>query len=105
LVPVTPYLAKVFQALRTKSKLPSKIRAMDMRHVLLLLPFLLQELLSEEVEEHNRNNPLFKISDPSSNMVNIVIRLISWYQLYRRRFPAKDEDDIAKLENLGLRYV
>jgi hypothetical protein len=102
---VTPYLAIVFVSLRTAGSLPSRVRAMDMRHLLLLLPFLLDGLLSEEVEEHNKNNPLFKVSDPSSNMVEIVIHLIAWYQLYRRRFPAKDEDDIADMETLGLRYV
>ena len=78
---------------------------MDMRHLLLLLPFLLHGLLSEEVEEYNKNNPMFKVSDPSVNMVEITILLISWYQLYRRRFPAKDEEDIADMEILGLRYV
>ena len=35
LVPVTPYSARVFKHLRTKSKLPPRARAMDMRHVLL----------------------------------------------------------------------
>ena len=38
---------------------------MDMRHVLLLMPFLLDGLLADEVEEYNLANPLGRISDPS----------------------------------------
>ena len=40
-------------------------RAMDMRHILLLLPFLLPNLLKGEVEEYNHLNPFAPISDPS----------------------------------------
>ena len=104
LVPVTPYLGCIFKNLRSKQKLPPRIRAMDMRHILLLLPFILEGLLTEEVAEYNRNNPIIKVSDPSPNMVQIVMMLLSWYNLYRRRFPAKDEDDIEDLDKMGLRY-
>ncbi len=41
LVPVTPYLAGIFQHLRKHKKQPPRVRAVDMRHILLLLPFLL----------------------------------------------------------------
>ena len=41
---------------------------MDMRHVLLLMPFLLDGLLTDEVEEYNLANPLGRISDPSPMM-------------------------------------
>ena len=74
-----------------------------MRHVLLILPFLLEGLLTEEVEEHDRRNPVALIVDPSHMMVEITIMLLSWYQLYRRKFPAKDEEDIKDLGNLGKR--
>ena len=78
---------------------------MDMRHVLLILPFLLHGLLTEEVEEYNRINPLVRIVDPSPMMVEITIMLLSWYRLYRRKFPAKDEDDIKDLSSLGQRSI
>ena len=74
-----------------------------MRHILLILPFLLQGLLTQEVEEHNKKNPVFRIVDPSSIMVEITIMLLSWYTLYRRKFPAKDEEDIKDLSTLGER--
>jgi len=105
LVPVTPYLASIFHHLRNKGKLPPRVRAVDMRHILLLLPFLLEGLLTDEVEEHNRANPLSKMSDPSPMMVEIVILLLSWYHLYRRRIPAKDEDDVVQLTALGKRFA
>ena len=105
LVPVTPYLAGIFKHLRSTGKLPPRVRAMDMRHVLLILPFLLQGLLTEEVEEYNRMNPLVRIVDPSPMMLEISIMLLSWYRLYRRKFPAKDEDDIKDLSSLGQRSI
>lgn len=74
---------------------------MDMRHVLILLPFLLEGLLTNEVEEYNSANPLGRVSDPSPMMVNIAVMLLSWYHLYRRRFPAKDEEDLRNLEIQG----
>ena len=71
---------------------------MDMSHVLLLMPFLLDGLLTDEVEE---SNPLGRISDPSPMMVDITVQLLSWYHLYHRRFPAKDEEDLKDLDALG----
>ena len=55
---------------------------MDMRHVLLLMPFLLDGLLTDEVEEYNSANPLGRISDPSPMMVDITVQLLSWHYLY-----------------------
>ena len=46
---------------------------MDMRHVLLLLPFLLDGVLTNEVEEYNCANPLGRASDPSPMTVNIAV--------------------------------
>jgi hypothetical protein len=105
LVPVTPYLGGIFKNLRSKGKLPPKVRAMDMRHILIILPFLLEELLTDEVEEHNAANQfIHRVVDPSSKMVDITIMLLSWYHLYRRKIPAKDEEDIKNLSKLGDRY-
>jgi hypothetical protein len=47
LVPVTPWCAGLFEYLLEN-------RAADMRHVLLVLPFLLPD---PEVQEYNRQNP------------------------------------------------
>jgi hypothetical protein len=100
LVPVTPYLASVFY-LRLHRKIPPKVRAIDMRHILLLLPFLLDGLLADEVLEHNRLHPLNPALDPSSELIWITLIFIQWYNLYRRRYPPKDEVDIQDLTALG----
>ena len=101
LVPVTPYLAGVFNYLRLHRKIPPRVRAMDMRHILLLLPFLLDGLLADEVLEHNRLHPLNPALDPSDELVGITLTFIQWYNLYRRRYPPKDEVDIQDLATLG----
>ena len=101
LVPVTPYLAGVFNHLRIHHKLPPRVRAIDMRHILLLLPFLLDRLLTDVVLEHNRAHPLNPIYDPSSQLIGITLLFIRWFHLYRRRYPPKDEVDIQTLDTLG----
>ncbi len=100
-MPVTPYLAGVFNYLRLHRKIPPKVRAVDMRHISLLLPFLLDGLLADEVLEHNRLHPLNPALDPSSEFVGITLIFIQWYNLYRRRYPPKDEVDIQDLTTLG----
>ncbi len=90
-VPVTPYLAGVFNYLRLHIKIPPKVRAIDMRHILLLLPLFLDGLLADEVLEHNRLHPLNPALDPSSELIGITLIFIQWYNLYRRRCPPKDE--------------
>jgi hypothetical protein len=103
LVPITPYLGGVFQALRITGtgKLPPKVRAVDMRHILLLLPFLLDNLMHDEVAAYNLKNPFQPIHDPAKELVSMVLLLLSWYRLYRRQMPSKDEEDIATLKVLG----
>ena len=105
LVPVTPYLAVIFDSIRKSSAIPGNVRAVDMRHILLLFPFLLHNLLEDEVAEYNSNNPFDPITDPSDECIGIVLSLLKWYNLYRRRFPPKDEVDIQDLQVMSLRYL
>jgi len=100
-VPVTPYLAGIFQYLRRNKKLPPRVRAVDMRHVLLLLLFLLVGLLDDVVLDHKREHPLNPVFDPSNELIGITMIFIEWYNLYRRRYPPKDEVDIKILSTLA----
>ena len=102
-MPVTPYLAGLFKYLRLNQKIPPRVRAINMRHILLLLPFLLDGLLADEVLEHNRSHPLNPVLDPSSELIGITILFIEWYNLYRRRFPPKDQVDLQDLTFVGAR--
>ena len=105
LVPVTAWLGNIFDSIRKTGKHPCRVRAVDMRNILLMLPFLLHNLLEEEVEEYNRRNPFEPITDPSDECIGIVLLFIDWYHLYRRRYPPKDEVDIQDLQVLSLGYL
>ncbi len=105
LVPITSWIGNIFDSLRKTSKLPARVRGVDMRNLLLLLPFLQHNLLEEEVEDYNRENPFDPIVDPSTECIGIVLLFIDWYLLFRRRFPPKDEVDIQELQVLGMRYL
>jgi hypothetical protein len=75
-----------------------------MRNVLLLLPFLLHNLLEEEVVEYKRKNLFEPIRDPSDEFIQMVLLLLEWYHLHRRRFPPKDGVDIQNLQALSMRF-
>ena len=59
-----------------------RITGMDMRHLLLLLPFLLFELLQDEVDEYNSAHNTHHAS-PSRDLTDWVLVLLEWYRLYR----------------------
>ena len=105
LVPITAWLGNIFDSIRKTSKIPGVVRAVDMRYILLMLPFLLHNLLEEEVEEYNSQNPFDPITDPSDECIGIVLLFLNWYHLYRRRYPPKDEVDIQDLQALSLGYL
>jgi hypothetical protein len=53
--------------------------------------------------EHNQSHPLNPVLDPSSELIGITILFIEWYNLYRRRFPPKDQVDLQDLTSVGER--
>ena len=59
-----------------------RITGMDMRHILLLLPFLLFDLLDELVERHNTLHGT-DLSSPAPDLIAWVLVLLEWYRLYR----------------------
>ena len=105
IVPVTAYIGNVFESIRQYQHIPGKIRAVDMRNLLLILPFLLHNLLEEEVEHYNSSHIFDPIVDPSHECIGMVLLLTDWYMLFRRRFPPKDEVDIQDLQHMSLRYL
>ena len=106
LLPLTKWCGGLFTSLRDTGKPPSKMRAADIRHMLLVLPFLLPDLLQPEVEAHNaQNQPADHVVDPSAELIDVVLMLLTWYRLFRRRSPAKDEDDIKDLTRYAHRHI
>ncbi len=69
----------------------------DMRHILLVLPFLVHDLLDDEVREYNDENPFDPTEDPSDECIGIALLFLKWYNLFRRRFPSNDELDILAI--------
>jgi hypothetical protein len=59
-----------------------RITGMDLRHLLLLLPFLLFDLLQDEVEEHNSQHGT-DYQSPAQDLIDWVLVLLEWYRLYR----------------------
>jgi hypothetical protein len=105
-VPLTPWCAGLFEYLVENSKPPSKVRAQDMRHILLVLPFLLHDLVREEVEDYNsKHQECQALVDPSSELIDVTLSLLTWYRLFRRSEPAKDDEDLRELKELGDRYL
>ncbi len=102
LVPVTQYLAIIFDSIRKSAVLSGSVCAVNMRNMLLMLPFLLHNLLEQEVEEYNSQNPFNPVTDPSDECIGIVLSLTEWHHLYRQRFQPKDEVDIQDLQDLSV---
>jgi hypothetical protein len=71
-----------------------------MRHILLVLPYLLHDLLRPEVDaynaaQHSNEEP---VVDPSSELVEVTVLLQQWYRGFRRCDPPKDEEDLKELD-------
>ena len=69
-------------ASRISGRPDGRITGMDMRHILLLLPFLLFDLLDELVERHNTLHGT-DLSSPAPDLKAWVLVLLEWYRLYR----------------------
>jgi hypothetical protein len=99
LVPLTKWCGGVFEYILDNEK-------PDILHILLVLPYLSHDLLRPEVEAHNAQNPAADhVVDPSAELIRVVLTLLSWYRLYCRRSPPKDEKDIKELTSLAHRYL
>ena len=53
-----------------------------------VLPFILTNLLREEVEEHNSHHSGSPDVDPSQDLIRVTNVLLRWYQLFRQTTPA-----------------
>ena len=107
LVPINLFVASLFDQLQTKGSPSSLIRAADFRHVLLLLPFALDNLLREEVDSYNqgRAHGTAVLVDPSEELVTVANMLVSWYKLFRRKSPPKSPQDVQTLTSHANRLL
>ena len=72
LVPITAWIGNIFDSIRRTDKIPGRVRAVDMRNLLLVLPFLLHNLLEEEVAEYNSTHIFDPIVDHSCVFVTVL---------------------------------
>ena len=83
-----------------KKTFNGKIRAVDMRNVLLLMPFVMQDVLLPEVKKWNSTNTRDEVVfDPSNALVDILCDLLEWYQRFRR--PEHSIENIVDLDKRG----
>ena len=68
--------------LKINGSLIGRITGVDMRHLLLLLPFLLFDLLDDEISNHNTRSGADH-SGPARVLISVVLALLEWYHLYR----------------------
>ena len=59
-----------------------RITGVDMRHILLLLPYLLFDLLNDVVDEHNIKHHT-DLTSPANDLIAWILVLLEWYRLYR----------------------
>ena len=58
------------------------ISGLHMRHLLLLLPFLLFDLLYDEITQFNERMNTFHVG-PAHKLITFVLVFLEWYRLYR----------------------
>ncbi len=71
------------------------VRTVDLRHVLLVLPFIMDGLLDDAVlAEHNRTHTLTlrPVFDPSCELVGITVLFIQWYMALLHAAELKNRD-------------
>jgi hypothetical protein len=95
----------VFRQLQDKNKAAQNTRACDYRHLLLVLPFILSNLLCSEVNDHASLNRASPVVDPSEELVGVTNVFVRWYKMFRMNSPGKTTRDIESLRTLSLRYV
>jgi hypothetical protein len=67
---------------KINGKVGGRITGVDMRHLMLLLQFLLFELLYDEITSFNTRNHTFHVG-PAQKLIAFVLVFLEWYRLYR----------------------
>jgi hypothetical protein len=105
-VPISAATATVFEQLQKDGTINSRVRAVDFRHLVLVLPYVIVGLFRDEVAAFNEGiRSADAISDPSVEIADVCLALLEWYHLLRRKIPSKDCVDIDNLARLGRKYV
>jgi hypothetical protein len=102
LISINSAVQKIMDYLAGKDnkKFHGNIRAVDVRNVLLLMPFVMQDVLLPEVNRWNSTHSQDdKVEDPSNSLVDILCLLLEWYQRFRK--PEHSVKNIVDLDERG----
>ena len=87
-----------------KGETHSTVRGCDMQLILLVTPFVLHNLLQEDVADWNQKHPdRPQRIDPTTVIIPVVTELLDFYQLLRTK--GKDLVDIVELNKLGNNFL
>ena len=103
LIAVSSRTHQAFKSLQEDGGLHCRVRAADVRHLLLLLPFMVHDLFSSEVKAWNAVPGNQQIQDPSPEIVAICLSLLEWYHLYRR--SGHTTEDAYLLDSLATSFM
>lgn len=103
LIAVSSRTRQAFKSLHEDGRLHCRVRAADVRHLLLLLPFMVHDLFSSEVQAWNAVPGNEQIEDPSPEIVAICLSLLQWYHLYRR--SGHTTEDVYLLDSLATAFM
>jgi hypothetical protein len=87
-----------------QSDVPSGVRACDIRNLMLMMPFIMEGLISDQVEHWNRQNHHDEpIEDPSRKLIHLFNLYLGWYSLFRKE--SKDVFDLETFHNKGKQLI
>jgi hypothetical protein len=84
-----PYNRDIFERVHTTGKPQPKTRGIDVQHVFLLVPFLLDRLFEDHLQPGE--------PDPSDDIIPIVTTLLDWYM--HMRWRGKDMAEINRMDS------
>jgi len=80
------------------------VRGCDMQLLLLVMPFVLDNLFQNEVAEWNaRHTAAEHVEDPTHKINSVVVQLLDWYAL--ARLDCKDAVEICMMDNMAKKFL
>jgi hypothetical protein len=83
--------------MKISGKVGGQVTGVDLRHLLLLLPFLLFDILEnlKEIDDYNESHITYLVK-PAKQLIKLVLAFLEWYHLLRR--TGKTVINLVRLE-------
>jgi hypothetical protein len=108
---VTPWGAGLFEyLLENHGKPPNKVCAVGKCHIQVPYSTRLTVFPARSCDsrsaQYSRQNPREQpLADPSSDIIEVTLLLLTWHHLFHWCDPRKDVDDLKELQQLGDWYL